>query len=327
MTCVPFTILRSSFALVLALAATLCAPTAAHAQWRPDRAVTIVVPYSPGGGTDAQSRAVARQLQALWGQPVIVDNSAGADGLIGTRKVIDARPDGHTLLVQIPSITLIRHTPAFKGIDPLSQLIPVSAFSAVPGVVVASAGVPGRTLAEVVRHCKAAPQPCSFGTTENSARLQARMLAAEAGIGNLIVVNYKGGGQLVTDLVANNVNLSFMGITAALPHHRSGALKILATFGARRSSVLPDVPTIAEAGFPDLTGVTWYGLFAPRGTPPAVVQGTAAAVREAVGDESVLKAFAAIGAGAVGSTPAEFAAQVREEVMRMGDLAKRFPLE
>lgn len=318
---------RPGAALAAALALSVGACLAQAPSWKPDHAVTLVVPYAPGGGTDAQARAVARQLQAMWGQPVVVDNTAGADGLIGTRKVIDARPDGHTLLVQIPSLTLIRHTPAFKGIDPLGQLVPVSEFSSLPGVFVVNARLPVKSLAELVRHCKAAEPPCSVGTTENAARMQARQFGAETGLDNLVVANYKGGGQLVTDLVANNVNVGIMGQTAVLQQHKAGALRIVATMGRRRSPALPDVPTVAEAGFPDFTADTWYGVFAPRGTPAPVVDGIAAAVREAVKDEAVKKAFAAIGSEPVGSTPAEFAAQVREESGRMAGLAKRFPIE
>ena len=312
-----------------ALTATLnvASPAPAQTAWKPTRTVTLVVPYSPGGGTDAQTRAVAAQLQTLWGQPVIVDNTAGADGLIGTRKVIAAKPDGYMLLVQLPSLTLIKHTPAFKGEDPLAQLVPITAFSSLAGVFAANAAVPGHTMSEIVSHCKTAEPPCSVATTENIARLQVKRLKEKAALDSLVVVNYKGGGQAVTDLVANNVNLSVSGLTAVLPHYKAGTLKIVATLGNKRSSVLPDVPTAAESGYPNLAGETWYGLFAPKATPEPVVQAIAAAVHEAVKSESVLKTFATIGAEAVGSTPAEFARQVNADSERMSALTQRFPLE
>ena len=299
----------------------------AHAQavWKPEKQVTIVVPYSPGGGTDVQSRAVAKELQRIWGQTVIVDNTAGADGLIGTRKVIESKPDGHTLLVQLNSLALLRHLPTFKGTDPVTQLAPVSAFSSLPGVFVASAKLPVKSIADVTRHCKA--QPCSFGTTENVARLQAQMYKAETGLDNLVVVNYKGGGQLITDIVANNVNVGIMGVTAALPHYKSGALKILASAGKKRSPVLPEVPSAVEAGVPGMDEAVWYGIFAPKDTPAHIVQGIAAAVQEAVKADEAQKAFAVLGAEAIGNTPAEFTAMVKREGDRMGVLAKRFPIE
>ena len=322
-----FAKLRYRGTLVLAFIAALGAASIAHAQatWKPDRQVTLVVPYSPGGGTDAQSRAVARELQRFWGQTVIVDNTAGADGLIGTRKVIESRPDGYTLLVQLNSLTLLRHLPTFKGTDPVTQLVPVSAFASLPVVVVANAKLPTKTVAELTSYCKA--NPCSFGTTENVARLQAQMYKAETGIDNLVVVNYKGGGQLITDLVANHVNVAIMGITAALPHYKSGALRVLASAGKKRSPVMPEVPSALEAGMPGMDEPIWYGVFAPKDTPANIVQGIAAAVREAVKGDEVKKTFSTLGSDAIGNSPAEFATMVKDEGDRMGALVKRFPIE
>jgi len=319
--------LRRRGALALALIAIVGGGSAAHAQatWKPDKQVTLVVPYSPGGGTDAQSRAVARELQRIWGQTVIVDNTAGADGLIGTRKVIESRPDGYTLLVQLNSLTLLRHLPTFKGTDPVTQLVPVSAFASLPVVVVANAKLPIKTVAELTAYCKA--NPCSFGTTENVARLQAQMYKAETGIDNLVVVNYKGGGQLITDLVANHVNVAIMGITAAMPHYKSGALRVLASAGKKRSPVMPEVPSALEAGMPGMDDPIWYGVFAPKDTPANIVQGVAAAVREAVKGDEVKRTFAVLGSDAIGNSPAEFATMVNAESDRMGTLVKRFPIE
>jgi len=316
--------IRRTAAMAMAALCSLAA-TVAHAQWKPEKQVTLVVPYAPGGGVDAQTRAVAKELQRIWGQTVIVDNTSGADGLIGTRKVIESRPDGYTLLVQINALTLSKHLPTFKGPDPVTLLTPISAFSALPGVFVANAKLPVKTVAELVRYCKA--NPCSYGTTETYARLQGQMWKAENGLDSLVIVNYKGGGQLITDLVANNVNASIMGITAALPHYKTGSLRILASAGKKRSIVTPEVPSGSEAGVVGFDTLTWYGVFAPKGTPDNVVQGVAAAVQEAVKAEDVKKAFAVIGSEPIGNTPAEFAAMVREEGERLSALVKRFPLE
>jgi tripartite-type tricarboxylate transporter receptor subunit TctC len=256
---------------------------------------------------------------------VIVDNTAGADGLIGTRKVIESRPDGYMLLVQLNSLTLLKHLPTFKGTDPVTQLVPVSAFASLPVVLVANAKLPIKTVAELTAYCKA--NPCSFGTTENVARLQAQMYKAETGIDNLVVVNYKGGGQLITDLVGNNVNVAIMGITAAMPHYKSGALRVLASAGKKRSPVMPEVPSAQEAGMPGMDEPIWYGVFAPKDTPANIVQGVAAAVREAIKGDEVKKTFATLGSDAIGNSPAEFATMVKEEADRMGVLVKRFPIE
>lgn len=313
---------------LLALATALAAPAAgAQTVWKPDRPVALVVPYSAGGGTDATARAVARRLGELWGQPVVVENMPGADGLIGTRRVMEAKPDGHTLLLQVPAIVVTKYTPGLKGIDPLARLDPVSAVSVSPAAIVASAKVPARTLAEFVAYCKTATTPCSLASGESLARISARQLAAEAGIPNLIVVNYRGTGAIVTDMIANNVNMAFTGITAALPHYKAGTLKIFATQGQKRAAALPDVPTSAEAGFPQFQSVTWYGLFAPKGTPANVTQGIVAGLREAVKDADVQKTIAAAGAEPLVNSPAEFAAQVREESERLGLLVKQYPLE
>jgi tripartite-type tricarboxylate transporter receptor subunit TctC len=258
---------------------------------------------------------------------VIVENAPGADGAIGTRKVAEAKADGYTLLVQLPSITLIKHMTGSNGFDPLTQLIPVAAFSALPAVFVSSVKQPGKTLKEVVANCKVATQPCFVGTTENAARLQAKQLAAEEGLKGLTIVPYKGGGQLITDLVANNVNLAIMGLTAALPHAKAGTLRILATFGSERVTGIGDIPSALEAGFPSYSATTWYGLFAPKATPPATIEAIATAVAQAVKGETASKTFSNIGATAIGNTPSQFSAMVKEEAMRMDALAKRFPIE
>ena len=313
---------------VAALALAACLPVAAiAADWKPDYPVTLVVPYSPGGGTDAQTRVVAKELQQIWRQPVIVENVPGADGVIGTRKVIDAKPNGLTLLVQLPSLMLIKHLPTFKGIDPLAQLVPVSAFSALPGVVTTNAALPVKSMEQLVRYCRSAATPCSVGITENIARLQARVLREESALPTLVVANYKGGGQMITDLVANNISFAIAGSTAVMPFIKTGALRVVMTMGDKRSAVLPDVPTAIEAGFASFDATTWYGLFAPKGTPAEIQQGIAAAVREAVKSEDVRKSFSTIGAEPVGNTPAEFTAMVQREAKRIEAQVKRFPLE
>lgn len=319
---------RAIRVLLPAAALFAMAPSAfAQAAWHPDRPVTLIVPYSAGGGTDATARAISKQLGVIWKQPVVVENMPGADGLIGTRRVMEAKPDGYTLLLQVPSIVVTKYTPGLKGIDPLARLEPVTAVSQSPAAVVASAKLPVKTFGEFVQYCKTAAQPCSLGTGESLARISAKQLAAEAGLPNLIVVNYRGTGAIVTDMIANNVNMAFTGITAALPHYKAGTLKILATQGQKRAAALPEVPTTAEAGYPQFQSVTWFGLFAPKGTPPAVTQGIVTALREAVKDTDVQKTIASAGAEPVVNAPAAFAAQVREESERMAALVKLYPLE
>ena len=318
-------------ALIAAFAAMAwVAPSAACAQdapWRPAKPVTIVVPYAPGGGTDTVARAVARQLGVLWNQAVIVENVPGADGLIGTRRVMDAHPDGSTLLLQVPSIALTRYTPGLRGIDPLQRLQPVTAVAQASNAIVVSGKMPVKTLAEFVAHCQRAGQRCSLGTTDNQSRLLSHQFVAESKLSDAVVVNYRGTSAVVSDLVANNVNLSFTGIAAALPHAKAGTLRFLATTGDRRSAVLPEVPTAKEAGFGQYRSLNWFGVFAPVGMPAPVTQAIVAALRDAVKDGDVQRTIAAAGAEPVVNSPAEFAAQVREEGERLGSLVKRYPLE
>jgi tripartite-type tricarboxylate transporter receptor subunit TctC len=309
----------------LLLGLSLAPWAAAQTAWKPTKPVTIIVPYSPGGGNDAVGRFLAKELQRLWGQPVNVENHAGADGLVGTRKAIDAKPDGYTLLVQIPSLVLNAYLPGFKGVDPVKQLVPVSAFAKLSGVIAINAAIPANSMSELVQYCKTAAQPCSFATTEAGARLRAQQLGTD--IPSLIVVNYKGGGQLITDLVGNSVSIALMGYTAVIPYMTSKALKVIMSVGKTRTPVLPDVPTAAEAGFPQLESETWYGLFAPLGTPPEIVESISASVREALKDEGLRKSFATIGGVPVGNTPAEFAALVRDDADKWRELIRRFPIQ
>ncbi len=314
----------------LCIGLALAGPTQAAspaAPWKPDKPVTLVVPYAAGGGTDAMARAVSKRLAAILGQPVVVENLPGADGLIGTRKVMEARPDGHTLLLQVPAIIVSKYQPGKKGLDPLARLQPITTVAQSPAAIVASGKLPVTSLAELFGYCRSAAPPCSVASGESLARIFAQQLAAEAGVPGLVVVNYRGTGPIVTDMIANNVNMAFTGITAALPHHKAGTLRILATMGQSRAAALPDVPTSAEAGFPQFQSVTWYGLFGPKGTPPAVSDALVSAAREAIKDPEVRKTIATAGGEPLVSTTADFVEQVHRDSERLRDLVKKYPFE
>ena len=320
------TSLRNLLPAVALAALAVPAQAQSQAPWKPDHPVTIVVPYVPGGGTDTTARATARLLGELWGQPVLVENVPGADGLIGGRRVMDSRADGYTLLLQTPAIVLTKHAPGFKGADPLTHLKPVTNIAYSPGVIVANGKIPANTLPELFAWCKAAATPCSMGTGENVAKLFGREMQAEA-LPNLIVVNYKGTAAIITDMIANNVNFAVTGITAALPYQKAGSLKIIASQGTQRVSAAPDVRTVVETGLPQYEYTTWFGLFAPRETPAAVAQGIYVAVKEVMRKPELQKTIAMAGAIPLVNTPEEFAAQVRKEDERFTGLAKRFPLD
>ena len=299
----------------------------AHAEegWRPTHAVTLVVPYNPGGGTDATARAVAKRLTMLWQQPVVVENVGGADGLLGTRRVIDAKADGYTLLFQVPSLVLIKYQPSLKGIDPIARLDPVSAVATSPPAVVMTAKLPFKTLAELVAYCRA--HACNAGSGENISKVQARQFAADFKLPDMEIVSYKGTAPIVSDLVSGNLTLAFTGITAALPLHQSGRLRILVTQGATRAQALPNVPTSEEAGWAGSRSLTWYGMFAPKGTPAAATRAIAASLKAAANDPDVQHAIALAGAEPAFTTPDVFARMVREDDARFGVLAARFPFQ
>ena len=321
---------RSAAALSrFALFTSLAAIGAAQAQvpWKPARPVTLVVPYAPGGGTDAVARAVAKQLAVIWNQPVVVENVPGADGLIGTRKVVDAKPDGTTLLMQVPAVVLTKYTPGLKGIDPISQLRPISAVAQAPNSVAISGKLAAKSLPEFVQYCRRANQRCSIAAPDNQSRIMARQFVAEERLANTVIVNYRGTGAIVTDMIANNVDMSFTGIAAALPHHKAGTLRFLATTGDRRAMAVPDVPTTTEAGFGQYRSINWFGVFAPAGFPPAAADGLASALGEAVKSKDVLGAISAAGAEPLANSPAEFASQVAVESERLGALVKRYSFE
>lgn len=295
--------------------------------WTPTRPVTLVVPYAAGGGTDATARAVARRLGEIWQQPVVVENLGGADGLIGTRRVIDAKPDGHTLLMQVPSLLLMKYQKSLKGVDPVARLEPVSALAMSPTAVVVTAKLPIHSLEELAAHCRKPQAQCSAGSGENSSKLRARLFADYYKLQDMPVINYRGTSPIITDLVSGQLTMAFTGLTAALPLHRSGQLRIVSTNGDQRASALPDVPTAAEAGWADAYSVTWYGIFAPKGTPAPVTQAIAAALRASGRFPDVQQAIALAGADPRFSTPAEFAAQIRRDDALLSARAAKYPLD
>jgi tripartite-type tricarboxylate transporter receptor subunit TctC len=312
-----------SFAL--AVAALAAVPGQSRAEWKPTRTVTLVVPYSPGGGTDVMARKIADQLSRMFGQSVIVDNRPGAGGLIGTERVVNAEPDGHTLLVQLPSLVLLKYLPGFRGDDPVSKLMPVTAYSQYPGVWVAHPDVPGKDFREMMAKCRTASEPCKFGSTENTAWLRLSMLK-DTVLPSMIILNYKGGGQLMPELLNNSVNIASMGYTAALPHLQAGRVKAVMVGSGQRSPVLPDVPSAREQGFPELESMTWFGLFAPLGTPKEVIGTLAAAVGRALDTDEVKKTFGMLGAESLRKTPGEFGEMVKKADEEYKALTARYPL-
>jgi tripartite-type tricarboxylate transporter receptor subunit TctC len=281
----------------------------------PEKTVTIVVPFPAGGSTDMVARAMALQMQTRFGQPFVVDNKPGATGTIGAGFVKRAAPDGYTLLVS--SLGAYAVTPhlqknvpydATKDFDYIS--VPVQA----PNVLVASPGQKAATVAEVVAALKAHPGKVSFASSGNgsSDHLSAEVFWQQTGTDGLHVP-YKGGAPAINDLLGGQVDFSFQNVNAVLPHIKAGKLRAIAVTGSKRSPVLPDAPTLAEAGVKGAEVYSWQGLAAPKGLPPAVKEKLGAAAVAAINDPEVKKRMVEQGLEIVASTPAEFSAfQSRE---------------
>lgn len=293
----------------LMAAAALGAAFACGAQtaW-PDKAVTVVVPFPAGGSTDTVARAVAQQLAQRLGQTFVVENRPGATGAIGAAQVKRATADGYTLMVSsLGTYVIAPHLQKNLGYDATRDFdyitIPVQA----PNVLVAAPHKKARTVAEVVAELKANPRKVAFASSGNGAsdHLSAEIFWQQSGTEGLHVP-YKGGAPAINDLLGGQVDYSFQNVNAVLQHIRAGKLHAIAVTGAKRSPVLPDVPTLAEAGVQGAEVYSWQGLAAPKGLPQAVKDKLAAAAIAGVRDPAVAKQLTDQGMEIVGNSPAEF---------------------
>lgn len=322
---------RSSFlALASAAALALVASTAGAQVW-PARTVTLLVPYAPGGGHDAMARIVAERLSARWGQTVVVDNKAGANGMIGAEAVTRAQPDGYTLLFASPAEIVIAPT-AYKSMryDPVKDLLPVTLAGMTPLVVVANPAVGVKSMPELIAKVKANPGKFSFGTAGNasSQHLAGELLNNMAGI-DLVHIPYKGAGPAVNDVVGGQTPLAIVGMAPVMGHLKSGKLVALAVTQSERAAFAADLPTVSETpGLRGFEATHWMGVFAPAKTPDDVVQKAQAAIREVVTAPDVKARLLSMGIEPVGSAPADFKAFLaadRERFARMYKLTGLTP--
>ena len=287
------------------------------AQTFPNRPIRLVVASAAGGILDTVGRIVATGIAASTGQNVVVENRAGAGGILGTEVVAKAAPDGYTLAKVATSHAINPALYPKMPYDTVKDLIPVSHTVNLTNMLVAHPSVGIATVQELIARAKARPRSLTFGSAGNgqSNHLSGEIFKLMTGI-DMIHVPYKGSAPALVDVVAGNTSLMFVDILSALPHVRAGRLKALGVTGLRRSAAVPDMPTIAEQGVPQFNGSTWLGLVAPAGTPVDIVARLSAETAKALNAPETRERLLAQGVEPVGSTPAQFAAHLDAEMQR-----------
>ncbi len=308
-----FTALRAG---LLVAAVLIAAPVVAQ-PW-PSKPIRILVPHAPGGVTDVITRIVSQPLSEALGQPIIVENRPGASGLLGTEVAARAAPDGYTLLMYVDTNTIFPSTVKQLAHDPDASFVPITLLARGSHLVVAHPSVPVSNLKELIVYAKQNPTQLSYATpgTGSPQHLAGETIKLESGI-DMTHIPYKGGGQAIGDVVGGQVKIGVLGMAPALPHVKAGKLKVLAVTGVTRSSLLPDVPTVAESGLPGFSTLQWTGLVAPAGTPLAIVARVHAAMADVLRQPAVVERISALGQEAQASaSPDEFQQMIRAEIRR-----------
>ena len=314
---------RHHLLALAALAGAACAlPSApAHAQAWPAKPVTIVVPFAAGGTTDVLARALGEKLSTALGQPVIVENRGGAGATIGADYVAKAPADGYTLLMGAVHHTIATSVYKKLNYDFQKSFAPITTVALVPNVLAVSAATPAKDVKELVALIKATPNKFSYGS--NGAGTAQHLIGTQfaTSIGQpLLHVPYKGSGPLTTDLLGGQVSMSFDTVTPVLPHIKAGKLRALAVTTAKRSSTLPDVPTLQESGFAGFDIGTWFGVLAPARTPADVVARLNTEMVKVIQSPDFQKRMQDIGAEPIGNTPAQMAEQIAADTARFAKL-------
>ena len=300
----------------IALALTVALPAAlpARAEDYPNRPIRVIVPFSPGGAVDGPTRVLAQELGKRLGQQVVIDNRPGAGATIGSEAVAKAPPDGYTLLLASQTNAISATLYSKLSFNPIDDFVPISLIGREPGVVVVHPSLPAKTVQELIALARAKPGQIDYASSGNGSgqHLFAAQLFSLAGV-KLNHVPYRGSGQATTDLIGGVVSVSVPGLSGMLPHIRSGKLRALAVTGTHRAPQLPDVPTLAEAGFPGYSAYVWLGLLAPKGTPAQIIERLNRDVLAALDTAEVKGYMANASIEPLGTTPAEFAAFFRAE--------------
>ncbi len=304
-------------------AALVVTATASLAQSYPVRPVRLVVPYPPGGGTDIIGRVVAQKIGDAMAQQVVVDNRGGAGGIIGTEIVAHALPDGYTLLMAPTSHVINPSIYSKLPYDTLKDFTPITLAASATIVLATHPSVPAKTLKELIAYAKSKPGELSFGSAGNGTvfHLAGELLKRQAGI-QMTHVPFKGGGPTVASLAGGQISAAFETMLALGPHIKSGKVRGLAVTSTQRSSVMPELPTTVELGFPGIVAENWYGFYAPAGTPRPIVARVNAEIVKCLKLPDVKERFQGLGTEVLGTTPAELDDFVRKELVKWSRTAK-----
>ena len=308
------------FALLLALL--LSPPVGAQAF--PQKPIRFVVPFSPGGTTDILARLLGAKLAPALGQSVLIDNRPGAQGIVGTEIVARAAPDGYTLVMGYLGTHAINPGLYAKlSYDPIRDFAPVTLVASTTQAIVAHPSLPASNVRELIALAKTRPGQLNYASAGIGApsHLSGELFKAMAGI-DMVHVPYKGGGALMTDLLSGQVSLSFGGLAAALPHVKSGKLRLLAVASANRSAAVPEVPTVAESGVPGFDVPSWLGVLAPAGTARDIVNRLHAEISKVLREPEVRERLSAEGAEIIAGDPEQFAAYLKSEIAKYAKVIK-----
>lgn len=302
--------------VLLAVGVGLGLALSAYAQEYPNKPVKLIVPVAPGAAFDTVTRVLAEKLRTKWGQPVIVENRAGASNNIGAEAVAKSAPDGYTLL-SAPPPSLVINKSLFPKLayDP-DAFVPVSVVVSTYNVLVVNASAPAQDVQQLIAYAKANPDKLNYASSGSGTtpHLAAEMFKTMAGV-KIAHIPYKGTAQAILELVAGRVDIMFADIGLALPHIRSGRLRVLAVGSEKRSSVLPEIPAMAEV-LPGFLSVLWLGVVAPAGTPPAIANQFSSAIAEVLKDSDVANRLRELNFDPVGSTPGAMSSFMAQERVR-----------
>lgn len=304
---------RISTLLMFAVWAASC--PLANAQPYPSKPIRIIAPSGAGGPVDVICRAVSQGLAEVLGQQIVVENRVGAAGLIGTEIVVKSAPDGYTLLFGFSGpLAIVPNLNPNTPYDPHKDLVAISQVAAAPYVLLVHPSVPAKSVKQLVALAKSRPGKMNFGSGGTGVGIHmAGELFKVAGGMNILHVPYKGAAPAMTALMSGEVDMMFNGMSPAIPHIRSGRVRALAVGGAKRSSLLPELPTVREAAGFEFNTEGWYGVLAPRGTPPAIVTRLHEAIVRALASPELKGTLTKMAVETVASSPADFARQIREE--------------